>query len=130
MIKVNGIGGVFIYANDPKMLAEWYTQHLGIEFEHNQAEKNYWMVFHYRDEQDSSKKASTVFAINTAKKPLGSERGECMINYRVDDLQGFITQLKARGVSVEPVEEDGENGWFTWIRDPEGNRIELYQPYN
>ncbi len=129
MIKVNGIGGVFIYANDPKMLADWYAAHLGIEFEHNEAGTNYWMVFSYRDDNDPSKRASTVFAINAAKKKLGTERGECMINYRVDDLQGFIEQLKARGVSVEPVEDDGENGWFTWITDPEGNRIELYQPY-
>jgi predicted enzyme related to lactoylglutathione lyase len=64
-----------------------------------------------------------------AKTKLASQRGEYMINYKVDDLQAFIEQLKARGVSAEPVEDDGLNGWFTWITDPEGNRIELYQPY-
>ena len=129
MTKVNGIGGVFLYSNEPKKLVEWYTHHLGIEFFHNEAETNYWMEFYYRDDNDPSKRASTVYAIMAAKKPLGSERGECMINYRVDNLEAFIAQLKAKGVSVEPVKDDGENGWFTWITDPEGNRIELYQPY-
>ena len=129
MTKVNGIGGVFLYSNEPKKLAEWYTHHLGIEFLHNEAETNYWMEFYYRDDNDPSKGASTVYAIMAAKKPLGSERGECMINYRVDNLEAFIEELEAKGVNVEPVEDDGENGWFAWITDPEGNRIELYQPY-
>ena len=129
MTKVNGIGGVFLYSNEPKKLAEWYTHHLGIEFFHNEAETNYWMEFYYRDDNDPSKRASTVYAIMAAKKPLGSERGGCIINYRVDNLEAFIEELEAKGVNVESVEDDGENGWFTWITDPEGNRIELYQPY-
>jgi len=129
MTRVNGIGGVFLYSNEAKKLAEWYTLHLGIEFLHNPAETSYWMEFYYRDEHNPSKRLSTVFAINAARKPLGSERSECMINYRVDNLEEFIERLKARGVSAEPVKDDGENGWFTWITDPEGNRIELYQPY-
>ena len=129
MTKVNGIGGVFLYSNKPKRLAEWYTHHLEIEFLHNEAETNYWMEFYFRDDNDPSKKASTVYAIMAAKKPLGSERGECMINYRVDNLETFIEELKAKGLNIEPVKDDGENGWFTWITDPEGNRIELYQPY-
>jgi hypothetical protein len=49
MTKVNGIGGVFLYSNEPKKLAEWYTHRLGIEFLHNEAETNYWMEFYYRD---------------------------------------------------------------------------------
>jgi len=129
MTKVNGIGGVFLYSNEPKKLAEWYTHHLGIEFSQNEAETNYWMEFYYRNDNDPSKRASTVYAIMTAKKPLGSGRGECMINYRVDNLETFIEELEAKGVNVEPVEDDGENGWFTWITDPKGNQIELYRPY-
>jgi len=130
MAKVYGIGGVFIYANDPKMLAEWYALHFGIEFEHDEKDRNFWMLFYYRDDDNEpSKRASTVFAIMPAKTKLASQRGEYMINYKVDNLQGFIEQLKSRGVSTEPVEDDGQNGWFTWITDPEGNRIELYQPY-
>jgi predicted enzyme related to lactoylglutathione lyase len=129
MSEVNGIGGVFLYSNEPEKLAEWYTHHLGIEFSHNEAGTSYWMEFFYRDDNNPSRRASTVYAINMAKKPLSSERGGCIINYRVDNLEAFIAQLKAKGVSVEPLKDDGENGWFTWITDPEGNRIELYQPY-
>jgi predicted enzyme related to lactoylglutathione lyase len=69
-----------------------------------------------------------------AKKPLGPERGEYMINYRVDDLAGFLLQLQSNGVESATIEEhrDGRTvesiGYFSWIQDPEGNHIELYQP--
>ncbi|MDQ2905161.1 MAG: VOC family protein [Ktedonobacteraceae bacterium] len=129
MAHVSGIGGVFIYSNDPKALAEWYTNHFGIEFEADKKEENFWMLFHSRDDNEPSKRTNTVFAIMPAKTPLGPRRGEYMINYKVDDLQGFIEQLKTKGVNAEPVEDDGHIGKFTWITDPEGNRIELYQPY-
>jgi predicted enzyme related to lactoylglutathione lyase len=68
-----------------------------------------------------------------AKKPLGAEHGEYMINYRVDDLAGFLQQLQANGVTIAAIEEhqDGptaeSTGYFSWIQDPEGNHIELYQ---
>jgi predicted enzyme related to lactoylglutathione lyase len=130
MAQVYGIGGVFIYSTDPKLLAEWYALHFGIEFENDEKDGNFWMLFYSRDDHDPSKRTSTVFAIMPAKTSLGSQRGEYMINYKVDDLQGFVEQLKSRGVSAEPVEDDGQNGRFTWINDPEGNRIELYQPYS
>lgn len=129
MAQVSGIGGVFIYSNDPKSLAEWYANHFGIEFEADKKEENFWMLFHSRDDNEPSKRTNTVFAIMPAKTPLGPGRGEYMINYKVDDLQGFIEQLKTKGVNAEPVEDDGQIGKFTWITDPEGNRIELCQPY-
>ena len=130
MAQVYGIGGVFIYSTNPKLLAEWYALHFGIEFEYDEKDGNFWMLFYSRDDHDPSKRTSTVFAIMPAKTRLGSQRGEYMINYKVDDLQGFIEQLKSRGVSAEPVEDDGQNGRFTWTTDPERNRIELSQPYS
>ena len=129
MAHVYGIGGVFIHANDPKLLAEWYASHFGIEFGSDEKGENFWMLFYSGDDNDPAKRTSTVFAIMPAKTRLGSQRGEYTINYKVDDLQAFIEQLKASGVNHEPVEEDKQNGSFTWITDPEGNRIELYQPY-
>jgi predicted enzyme related to lactoylglutathione lyase len=131
MIKVNGIGGVFIYANDPTSLAEWYARHFGLELKPIEGEQTHYMVFTYRDHNDSSKLLSTVFAIMPAVKPLSAERGECMINYRVDDLEEFVRQLGAEGIATEPIaaQFDGEGlGKFTHLRDPEGNRIELWQP--
>ncbi len=92
------------------------------------------MEFYHRDDSDHALRRSTVFAIMPAKKPLGSERGEYLINYRVDDLAGFLQQLQTNGVEIAAIEEhrDGRTadstGYFTWITDPEGNHIELYQP--
>jgi catechol 2,3-dioxygenase-like lactoylglutathione lyase family enzyme len=133
MITVNGIAGVFLYSNDPQKLAEWYTHNFGLEFYADLPDIPY-MVFHHRDDRDHTLRRSTVFSIMPAKKPLGSERGEYMINYRVDDLAGFLQQLQANGVETAAIEEhrDGRTeestGYFSWIQDPEGNHIELYQP--
>jgi len=133
MIKVNGIAGVFLYAQDPKRLADWYGLHFGLEF-HSGSADTYYMELYHRDDTDPTKRLSTVFAIMTAKRPLGAERGEYLINYRVDDLAGFLAQLQSRGVATGPVEEQhdgrypGSKGLFTWITDLEGNHLELYQP--
>ncbi len=132
-MEVNGIAGVFVYANDPKKLAEWYARHFGMEFLSDFA-ATYYLEFYYRDDTDTSTRRSTVFAIMPAKSPLGSERGEYMINYRVDDLSGLLTKLQSLGVAIGPVEEQndgrypGSKGLFTWIKDLEGNHLELYQP--
>ena len=133
MIKVKGIAGVFLYANDPKKLAEWYTLQFGLEFLSDIAD-TYFMEFYYRDDTDISRRWSTVFAIMPARQPLSSQRGEYMINYRVDDLKGFLAQLQASGVPIGPIEEQndgrypGSKGLFSWLTDPEGNHLELYQP--
>lgn len=133
MIKVNGIAGVFLYANDPKKLAEWYTLHFGLDFLSDIAD-TYYMEFNFRDDTDTSRRWSTVFAIMPAKHPLSPERGEYMINYRVDDLKGFLEQLQASDIPIGPVEEQndgrypGSKGLFSWVTDPEGNHLELYQP--
>ncbi len=133
MIKVNGIAGVFLYANDPKKLAEWYTLHFGLDFLSDIAD-TYYMEFYFRDDMDTSRRWSTVFAIMPAKHPLSSERGEYMINYRVDDLKGFLEQLQASDIPIGPVEEHndgrypGSKGLFSWATDPDGNHLELYQP--
>ena len=128
-IGVEGIGGVFIYANDAKALSNWYAHHFGMRIETYEDGKVYGTEFKYRRLSDSSKVDSTVFSISQAKTPLPAERRECVVNYRVRDLTGFLEQLKAEGVAIEKT-EDFDYGRFAWIRDPEGNRIELYQPLN
>ena len=70
---------------------------------------------------------STVFSISQAKTTLPTDRREAVINYRVRDLQPFLEQLKADGIEIEKT-EDFDYGRSAWIKDPEGNRIELYQP--
>ena len=126
-ISIDGIGGVFIYANDAKTLSNWYAHHFGLKLETYEDGKVYGTEFKYRRLSDSSKVDSTVFSISQAKTPLPADRRECVINYRVRDLQAFLEQLRADGIEIEKT-EDFDYGRFAWIKDPEGNRIELYQP--
>src|SRR3954468_9850367 len=128
-IPVEGIGGVFIYANDAKALSNWYAHHFGLKLETYEEGKVYGTEFKYRRLGDSSQVDSTVFSISQSKVTLPPERKECGINYRVRDLKAFMEQLKADGIEIEKT-EDADYGRFAWIKDPEGNRIELYQPLN
>ena len=127
--SVDGIGGVFIYANDAKGLSNWYAHHFGLTLETYEDGKVYGTEFKYRRLGDSSQVDSTVFSISQSKTTLPADRNECVINYRVRDLQAFLDQLKAEGIEVEKT-EDFDYGRFARIKDPEGNRIELYQPLN
>ena len=126
-VSVDGIGGVFIYANDAKALSNWYAHHFGLRLETYEDGKVYGTEFKYRRLGDSSQVDSTVFSISQSKVTLPSERSQAVINYRVRDLQSFLDQLKAEGVEIEKT-QDFDYGRFAWIKDPEGNRIELYQP--
>ncbi len=126
-ISVDGIGGVFIHANDAKALSNWYAHHFGLKLETYEDGKVYGTEFKYRRLSDSSKVDSTVFSITQSNVTLPPERKEAVINYRVRDLAAFLEQLKADGIEIEKT-EDFDYGRFAWIKDPEGNRIELYQP--
>jgi len=126
-ISVDGIGGVFIYANDAKTLSNWYAHHFGLKLETYEEGKVYGTEFKYRRLSDSSKVDSTVFSISQAKTPLPADRREAVINYRLRDLNAFLEQLRSDGIEIEKT-EDFDYGKFAWIKDPEGNRIELYQP--
>jgi catechol 2,3-dioxygenase-like lactoylglutathione lyase family enzyme len=135
MPQIRGVGGVFLHADDPRRLAEWYTDHFGLAFA-SDVPATYYTELFFRDDDDTAQRRSIVFAImpaQTARTPMG-ERGEYTINYRVDDLRAFATELEAHGVSVEVIQEQhdgrypGSKGLFAHLRDGEGNRIELYQP--
>jgi catechol 2,3-dioxygenase-like lactoylglutathione lyase family enzyme len=125
-ISVEGIGGVFIYADNAKVLSVWYAQHFGLQLETYEEGKVFGIEFKHRRLGDSSQVESVVFAIHQAKTHLGDKRQEAAVNYRVRDLPGFVAQLKADGIEIEKT-EDYDYGRFAWIKDPEGNRIELYQ---
>ncbi len=130
-MRVNGIGGAVLYANDPKALAEWYTRHFGIEFQGDAEAQYYYAEFRSRDFDDPAKKLSTVLAILPSPKQLGNRRGSFMLNLRVDHIEALVAQLAADGIGTEAIETDSDGaarGKFTRLRDLEGNRIELYQP--
>jgi len=122
---VRGLGGVFLYAEDPASLAGWYAHHFGLSFNEWEPGRCFGLDFQYTDPDGA--KGHTVFSIMKAKGPLGEGRPECMVNWRVADLEAFCAALEAEGVSVES-REDSEYGRFAWIRDLEGRRVELYQP--
>src|SRR5664279_4254003 len=125
MKHVTGIGGIFFKANDPEKLGEWYRKHLGLEVE------EYGMSFHENDPLNKAPKrqAYTIwspFAYDTeyfapSEKPF-------MINFRVTDLDALLAELRREGVKVDDRTEKSEFGYFGWAMDPEGNRIELWEP--
>ena len=118
MEKVTGIGGVFFKARDPETLAQWYQRHLGIASQDGHAD------FEWRDAQGRA--GRTVWALFPANSDyLGSS--SCMLNYRVADLKRLLDELRAAGVQIDKT-EDYDYGRFAWITDPEGNRIELWEP--
>jgi mannose-6-phosphate isomerase-like protein (cupin superfamily)/catechol 2,3-dioxygenase-like lactoylglutathione lyase family enzyme len=125
MQRVNGLGGVFFKAKDPNATYAWYEKHLGIK----SGPDGSGAMFHWRDFNDPGKTGLTVWSIfpeNT--KYFGTGGAPFMLNYRVDDLKGLLEKLKAEGVNVDPKVEEAEYGKFGWITDPEGNRIELWEP--
>src|SRR5437660_2166558 len=125
-VSVDGIGGVFIYANDAKALSNWYAHHFGLRLETYEDGKVYGTEFKYRRLGDSSQVDSTVFSISQSKVSLPPERREAVINYRVRDLQAFLDQLKAEGIEIEKT-ADLDYGRVALIKHPEGNRIEMSQ---
>jgi catechol 2,3-dioxygenase-like lactoylglutathione lyase family enzyme len=120
--KVTGIGGVFFRARDPVRLAEWYRAHLGVPVEDGHAD------FPWRVPERPDEIGRTVWSVfPTETDYFGPSRPAFMINYRVANLDRMLAQLRQNGVAVEKVEDYGY-GRFAWITDPEGNRIELYEP--
>jgi predicted enzyme related to lactoylglutathione lyase len=124
MKRVTGIGGIFFKANDQKAQAAWYRRHLGIEV----GDEGYTM-FQWREDENPEQRASTVWALfpgDTTYFDPGT--APFMINYRVENLDALLAQLREEGVQVDDRVEELEYGRFGWILDPEGNRIELWEP--
>jgi predicted enzyme related to lactoylglutathione lyase len=120
MANVTGIGGVFLRAKDPDVLAQWYGEALGISFMGG----GNFSIF-----EDEAPGSVTVFSLfDRDDTYIGDpQRQSVMVNYRVDDLDGMVTRLTSMGAVTEEILVE-ENGRFTWSTDPEGNRFELWEP--
>lgn len=124
MPRVTGIGGVFFKAKDPKALKAWYRDRLGIE-----PDPDGYVSFPWREKEDPERTGYTVWEpFPQDTKYFDPSRAPFMVNYRVDDLAGLLAALRAAGVEVEDRIEELEYGKFAWIADPEGNRLELWEP--
>jgi predicted enzyme related to lactoylglutathione lyase len=116
MERVAGIGGYFLRAADPAALSAWYREKLGLDMDEHGA----WQ----------QQAGPTVFAPFDAETDyFGSRTQQTMLNFRVHDLDAMLAQLRELGadVSAETQDYDGV-GKFGWVTDPEGNRVELWQP--
>ncbi len=116
MERVLGIGGHFIRAADPAALGAWYRDRLGLDADQ-------YGEWHQQD-------GPTVFATFESETDyFGSRSQQTMLNFRVSDLDAMLAQLRAKGADVAGETQDMEGvGRFGWVTDPDGNRIELWQP--
>ncbi len=122
MKRVTGIGGIFFRAKDPKALYEWYRKHLGIE-----SSPDAGAMFSDADHLENP--GFTIWAIfPESTEYFRSPDRQFMINFRVDDCEALLKALREEGVEVDDKMEAHEYGKFGWITDPEGNRVELWEP--
>jgi len=129
--RVTGVGGIFFKAQNPAMLADWYREHLGIDLQKagmgDQAPQ--YHQFEWRQKDHPEKAGSTVLSIfSEHSKYFDPGRSSFMINFRVANLERLSAQLRQEGVKVDDKIDDEANGYFCWAMDPEGNRIELWEP--
>jgi predicted enzyme related to lactoylglutathione lyase len=120
MAKVTGIGGVFFKAKDPEK-REWYRRHLGIESE------SWGFAFRWSDDPQTDGGTTAWNIFPDSSKYFDPSTQPFMINFRVANLDELMTALSAEGVEVSKG-DDSEFGKFGWVMDPEGNRVELWEP--
>ncbi len=124
MKRVIGLGGVFFKSKDPKALGEWYARHLGIVPDPRKG-----AGFPWRRDDEPERSERTVWAPFSADTGyFAPSTAPFMFNYIVEDLDALLEALEAEGVTVDEKREDHPYGRFAWAMDPEGNRIELWEP--
>ena len=123
MAKVTGIGGIFFKCKgDKDALIQWYQQHLGLPMEPFGG-----AILRWPDDKGTDG-GLTVWSLAKAdSKWFAPSESSFMINYRVDDMDAMLAQLRAAGIEIVGGPESHENGKFAWIMDPEGNKIELWE---
>ena len=125
MKRVTSIGGVFFKCKDPDKVKDWYSKHLGFNID------KYGTSFEWRQADDESKKGFTAWGpFNSDTKYFEPSKKEFMINYRVENLEWLVEELKKEGVTIVDSIEVYEYGKFVHIMDIEGNKIELWEPYD
>ena len=121
--RVVGIGGVFFKSKEHTQLGSWYSHQLGIDY------KSWGAIFRWRSFEHPETEHATAWNIFPADSThFGPATAPFMINYIVDDLDALLEKMKNNGVRIDPKREDSDYGRFAWIFDPDGNKIELWEP--
>jgi predicted enzyme related to lactoylglutathione lyase len=124
MARITGIGGVFFKSkNDGAALAAWYQKHLGLSVESFGG-----AILRWPDDKAEDKGVTVWCVADKESKWFSPSDSPFMINYRVDNLDELIAQLRGDGVEIISGPESHENGKFAWIMDPDGNKVELWEP--
>jgi predicted enzyme related to lactoylglutathione lyase len=126
MDLIEGIGGAFLFSNNPKELAEWYRDNLGITYHESPDCKSFYASFEYRDFTEPSVKRTTAWAVLSTGNDIKAKPRTGQINYRVKSMAETLSHLRSNGVAIDKA-EDYEYGKFAWVTDPDGNKIELWE---
>jgi catechol 2,3-dioxygenase-like lactoylglutathione lyase family enzyme len=119
--RITGIGGIFVVSKDPKALAAWYRDVLGISLEP-------WGGAIFRYDATGHPPVAVWTAFPEGESYLAPSQRDFMLDFAVDDLDAFLTRLKAKGVTILKRDDSDPHGKFAWILDPDGTKIELQQP--
>lgn len=122
MKRVIGIGGIFFKSKDPKALNDWYQKHLGITNE------GWGAQFYVKDLEDVKNAYQLFSPFKTDTTYFEPSKQSFMVNFMVEDVTALLAQLKLEGIEVMETTEESEFGKFGWCLDPEGNKIELWEP--
>jgi catechol 2,3-dioxygenase-like lactoylglutathione lyase family enzyme len=121
--RILGIGGIFFKTANQAQMKQWYAQHLGF------ADKGGGVMLHWRDFDDPKKERMTIWSLFPANTNyFAPGQAPFMINYIVDDMDAILDRFQKKGVKIDPKRQDESYGRFAWIYDPDGNKIELWQP--
>ena len=120
---VTGIGGIFLKAKDPQSLYAWYEEHLGMR----QDAGAQAVPFAWKDAQTGEDAHTYLSLFKEDTKYFEPSTASVMINYRVSDMDALISELTSHGIKILG-RQDEEYGRFAWIMDPEGNKVELWEP--
>lgn len=124
MKRVTGIGGIFFKAQNPVALRAWYQKHLGIDVQD-------WggAAFRWADAEGNPAAGTTIWSVSGGSGDhFAPSTSSFMVNYRVADLHALLHELRKEGCEVLDKSEDSEYGKFGWVIDPEGNKVELWEP--
>jgi catechol-2,3-dioxygenase len=128
MDLIDGIGGAFLFSNNPKELADWYRDNLGISLHESpdSSSSSFYATFEYRDLTNASVKRTTAWAILPSGNDITGAPRTGQINYRVRSMTETLSHLQSKSVAIDKT-EDHEYGKFAWVTDPDGNKIELWE---